>query len=455
MLKPVESVSEPALDVFATTQPSAGIALPALWALGGSVLIHLLGFSGVQNLNTLTLDALPSNQAALGAAVIPVQMVDAPNNMVAVANIAPPAAVLANAMTVQAMNSSAPVQKLKALPLKNAIVETVAVPLPELKAIANEVTQPADKSTAEVATIKPDVVAINTEPALASPVLPPAALAPQIKLLDKNSDKPLEPLSPAPLPLVQPAPATTAPTLAPIAIPAPVLQTKQPVVTAQDSIGAYRLPKLVKASYRAVYQGIPARSTLFWQTKADAQGANYEAQLVSTAMGAEHRYASRGRLADTGITPSWAEEKRPFKSAIAINIEPQNNRAIISSQTGFLPYTAGGQDALGMFLQLGVYVQSQPQWQRAGTAHDFVVYRPNGIKHWRIQSQGIQTVEIAGKQVSTVYLRRIPTDGQADYEDQYHLWLDPAHYGFPVKIRIVGNGDKVTEITMTDWVEEL
>jgi hypothetical protein len=216
----------------------------------------------------------------------------------------------------------------------------------------------------------------------------------------------------------------------------------------------YSLPNQVSVRYETNYQGIAARSELQWKKIGEVGTQRYEASLITSALGMELRYKSVGLIGIKGLAPLAVEEKRPFKSTIATSIEPSNNRVIISSKEGFLPYDPMGHDLVSLIIQLGIYAQSLPQWSLPGIAQDFTVYRPNGIKRWRLQSQGLETIQVRGEMRQVVYIRRIASDGQPDYEDQYHFWLDPQHYGFPVKMRQVDNTGKMTDIVMTDWKEQ-
>lgn len=223
----------------------------------------------------------------------------------------------------------------------------------------------------------------------------------------------------------------------------------------------YRLPTQLRVNYAANARGISGKASLVWRKGREAEtgGASpntYDAELNATVTffkTFQYGLKSSGQLTRSGITPLRIEEKRTNGSTVATTVEPQNNRVIISSQEGFQPYSAGGQDLLGLMLELGVFVQTQPKWATAGTAYDFVVYRPSGIKKWRFQSQGLQMIEVAGQQVQTVHIRRVATDNQPDFEDQQFLWLDPKRYGFPVKMRWVDSKQNVTDINMIEWLE--
>jgi hypothetical protein len=216
----------------------------------------------------------------------------------------------------------------------------------------------------------------------------------------------------------------------------------------------YNLPNQVSVRYETNYQGIPARSELQWKKTGEVGSQRYEASLITSAMGMELLYKSVGLIGIKGLAPLAVEEKRPFKSAIATSIEPSNNRVIISSKAGFLPYDPMGHDLVSLMIQLGIYAQTLPQWSLPGIAQDFTVYRSNGIRRWRLQSQGLDTIAVRGEMRQVVYIRRVALQGQPDYEDQYHFWLDPKHYGFPVKMRLVDNTGKMTDIVMTDWKEQ-
>jgi hypothetical protein len=233
--------------------------------------------------------------------------------------------------------------------------------------------------------------------------------------------------------------------------------TAKPVEPAPSA--TYRLPNQVTLHYEANRSGFQGKSTLSWKKSIDAaaQSTRYEAQLASSATVLfktfEHRFKSTGVINDWGLAPLRVEEKRTNGSTVATTIEPANNRVIISSKEGFLPYDPLAHDLVSLMVQLAILAQTQPSWQQAGTAQDFTVYRPSGIKRWRFQSMGITTITLGARQHQTVYVRRVTPSGEIDYEDQYHFWLDLNRYGFPVKMRLVDSKNNATDITMIDWQE--
>jgi hypothetical protein len=210
--------------------------------------------------------------------------------------------------------------------------------------------------------------------------------------------------------------------------------------------------------YEAHVSGLSGKSVLTWKKTTQAHTQTFEAQLISSATilfkTFEHRYKSSGVINTTGLMPLSVEEKRTSGNTVATTIEPDNKRVIISSKEGFLPYDPLGKDLVSLMLQLSIYTQTQPLWLKAGTAQDFTVYRPSGIKRWRFQSMGMDTIQLKDQLVQAVYIKRVPLSAEPDYEDQHHFWLDPKHYGFPVKMRLVDNKGRSTDIAMTDWQEQ-
>jgi hypothetical protein len=195
---------------------------------------------------------------------------------------------------------------------------------------------------------------------------------------------------------------------------------------------------------------------LTWDTRADAANsaiAPYDASLNIGALFYKSTLKSQGVVTATGIHPRRTEEKVTGRNAIVIATDTVNARVSISGKEGFQPYDANGQDLLTVIAQLGVYVQTQPQWHMAGTEKVFSVYRPSGLKHWRFQSQGVQTVQFNGAAVSTVYVVELPESGAQDTDEKHHFWLDPSRHGFPIKLRKVKKNGDFVELTIKDWQE--
>ncbi len=350
--------------------------------------------------------------------------------------------------------------------LQASLIPATLIESPTLSALTPP-ENPATATTAAAFTIQ------TASPATAPTQTPPLTVAPK-----PASPEPVHrpEQNTAPLPISSDSQALSPTTvaqpnsLAPIDIQTATLTSPGPIVTAPASLtrpttpevaqgSPYRLPNQLTVRFEANSSGVMGKSVLSWKKTSDllTQTTQYDAQLSTTATvffkTFEHRFKSSGVINSLGLAPLNVEEKRTNGSIIATTIEPDKNRAIISSQTGFLPYDPQAHDLVSLMVQLAILAQTQPQWQQAGTAHDFTVYRPSGIKRWRFQSFGLASIVLGEKQLETIYVRRVAIDSQADYESQYHFWLDLNHYGFPVKMRMVDAKNNVTDIQMVDWQE--
>ena len=215
----------------------------------------------------------------------------------------------------------------------------------------------------------------------------------------------------------------------------------------------FKLPSKVRLSYEGRYLGLTAKTVVNWQQKMVDTAVNYETDLRISWLFVSYTQRSRGHVTVAGIKQLGSEEKSTKNAVTAIHFEPQNERVIISTQAGFQPYIAGGQDILGLMFQLAALVQSQPAWATAGTAQDFTVYLRSGVKQWRFLSHGIETLDIDGKPVQTIHVSRVPISAQPEFEDQQHFWLDPARYALPVKIKYVDTRKDSKEVLLSSWEE--
>jgi hypothetical protein len=398
--------------------------MPATWALAASMVLHLLGLTGVFFGGVSVPDKPDDLQDShvIEVALLPAQIIEKPNLTLNVAAkaVTPASKAVLSMQTVAQASSNLPPKPSPRLKSKRSS-EPTPVPAPIIEAVvpANALEPIKDLPAA------PPVLA-NTEP---TPSTIPATAAPTV----------LHPsLTTTQLPQFTPLP--------------PV-----PDITPSASSLNYRLPKQLNVRFEAHARGFIGKSVLQWKKTTDGASNKYEAQLSTTATVLfktfEHRFKSAGMINSAGLAPLNVEEKRTNGSVVATTVEPSNNRVIISSKEGFLPYDPQAHDLVSLMVQLAIYAQVQPQWQQAGTAQDFTVYRPSGIKRWRFQSMGMVNIALGEKPLQTVHIRRVPLGAEPDFEDQFHFWLDLSLYGFPVKIRQIDSKGNVTDISMTDWQE--
>jgi hypothetical protein len=223
-----------------------------------------------------------------------------------------------------------------------------------------------------------------------------------------------------------------------------------------NSLG-FTLPNQLRAQYAGAGKvgkmSLAGNGVIAWQTKNVGDTLHYEASLEIGALFYKSTVNSQGVINAFGIHPLRTEQKNTGKAASTITVDPKNKTATLTGKDGTIPFDAAGQDLLTVIAQLGTYVQTQPQWRVAGEQKTFSVYRPGGLKSWRFQSQGMQTITVNGAAVPTVHIVQIPADGAADKDDQHHFWLDPVRHGFPIKLRKI-KGDDYVELTLKDWQEK-
>jgi hypothetical protein len=428
-------------SLYVRLSPQPPSLKPVIWAVASSVLLHSLAFGVLQVGGFALIDALDASK--------PLQSLTTKNLAV----------TLIESSDLNQQTKSAAAQGLNKTgftwvnmptPAAKAVLKPVAIK-PRVKLPPKPKPPPPAEPTPTLAPATIPAPVAATAPALTSAT--PEAAPPVIESLTKVSD--VVPSNIEPLPAIDTASASSAvDTGASVSVtPQSAEPSSSPGSTTTQG-NTYQLPQQVKIRYETSYQGFPAHSELQWKKTGEVGAQRYEASLTTSAMGMEHQFKSLGIIGIKGLSPLGAEEKRPFKSAIATSVEPSNNRVIISSKEGFLPYDPLGHDIMSLMIQLGIYAASLPEWSKPGIAQDFTVYRPGGIRRWRFQSQGLDTIQVRGEVRQVVYIRRIASDGQPDYEDQYHFWLDPKQYGFPVKMRQVDNKGKATDIVMTDWKEQ-
>jgi outer membrane biosynthesis protein TonB len=404
---------ETAFTAPPSTQPSALKALTLAASL--SLVLHGLSFvaldaSGVRvNVQTDDLDS-----HILEASLVPAHMITAPD------------------ISLQSSTSKSISDPMLTGMTMLSVPKTAPKPAPKSK-----------NTSAPEAVVEPQ----TETPQTSAPIAEPNAVA--------------QPPETAPLPATPEATVVEAKPLSPTvvmpAVAAPSAPAPEPEAIKSKP---YLLPNQLSVRYEANANGFQGKSVLSWKKSTDAQSlvTQYEAQLLSSASilfkTYEHRFKSTGVINSSGLAPLFVEEKRTNGSTISTTVEPDKNRVVISSKEGYLPYDPTAHDLVSLMVQLAIYAQTQPLWHQAGTAQDFTVYRPSGIKRWRFQSFGVTNIILGERQLSTIYVRRVAVGTEPDYESQYHFWLDLNHYGFPVKMRIVDTKNNTTDINMTAWQEQ-
>ncbi len=271
------------------------------------------------------------------------------------------------------------------------------------------------------------------------------------KIPNETQDKPVEPQKPD-----TPAPDTSNESEV---LPHEELARKKETLASaelplKDKAAQFSVANKVQLSYEGAWGGTPVQGILSFQLNK----ADYTASLQLTASTIfktfELKQTAIGVLNIHGFEVFSAQDKAINGRTTAIAVEPSNQRVIISSKEGFLPYSAGGKDLLSLILQLGILSQAQPEWKTKGTQQDFTVYRPSGIKRWRYQSQGLESTQVGANKVETIYIKRVPQSNEPDFEYIHHLWLDPARHGLPLRIKLEDpKSGRTIDLVLNQWEE--
>lgn len=438
-------------------QGTEGQWLPAAWAVGASLAFHVLGFGGLTLGGVSAIDPpeQQENSHILQAGLMPAQLIETSLVSLKADATAPVAFEKTTGFAMQTLPKpvtnkpkSANATSIKPKPAALAATESAAAPPP-----AAAVSSAADTAMPTLTSGKPQGEAM----AQASE---PRTTEPNTIVQAETGSALVAPPKPVAMGLSPSASSVAAPpTSSTSATSQAAAHTVNHAVTPTNSaLPSYRLPNQLKVQFEATVRGFAGKSVLSWKKTTQDGVSRYEAQQLSTVAipfkTFEHRFKSSGVINNLGLAPLNVEEKRPNGSSVATTVEPDKNRVIISSKEGFLPYDPQGHDLVSLMVQLAIYAQSNPKWQQSGTAQDFTVYRPSGIKRWRIQSMGLTNIALADKQVQTIHLRRVPLWAEPDYEDTYHFWLDLNRYGFPVKMRQTDSKGNHTDINLVDWQEQ-
>ena len=217
-------------------------------------------------------------------------------------------------------------------------------------------------------------------------------------------------------------------------------------VAGSKAVAHYTVPTDAVLHYEGKYGGINAKGVLTWQMLGKEYKSNLNISGSVFGFTRDLNFKSEGKLNERGLITVKAEEKAVNGRVVAMHVDEPNKRVAISNVEGFQPHHADGKDLLSLISHLGILVQANPAWTTAGTAQDFHVYRPGGTRSWRYQSQGYDTINIMGKLVKAIYLKRVKVGESADFDNVHHIWLDPARHGTLLQLRLVDNKNHVTEI---------
>jgi hypothetical protein len=181
-----------------------------------------------------------------------------------------------------------------------------------------------------------------------------------------------------------------------------------------------------------------AQAQLDWQQ----DGESYRASMVVSAFGlGERSMASSGRLTGEGLAPTRFLDKS--RSERAAHFQPDKGKITFSANTPDMPWQAGAQDRVSVFVQLASLLAGDPSKYPPGTSVSLYTAGPTGADTWTFVVNAEEALNLPAGEIRAVKLTRKP---QRDYDQTVEVWLAPSTGWLPVRTSITQqNGDFVDQ----------
>ncbi|QEA12639.1 DUF3108 domain-containing protein [Comamonas flocculans] len=180
-----------------------------------------------------------------------------------------------------------------------------------------------------------------------------------------------------------------------------------------------------------------ARGELLWLT--DGQHYSLRQQISALFLGSRAQQ-SEGLVGAGGLQPQhFVDEARKDRSAeldFAAGVAHFSDGA--SPQA---PISAGAQDRMSVFLQLGAMIAAAPADYPPGSELAFETVGARRVDRWVFRVIGPQLLSLPAGETPALKLQRLPQPGDDQVDE---LWLGSALHYLPVRIRLAqGGGDHV------------
>jgi len=181
-----------------------------------------------------------------------------------------------------------------------------------------------------------------------------------------------------------------------------------------------------------------ARTTTGWRIA----GQRYEAHLHMDT--AEFDQSSRGALdPDGALVPDRYEEKRPFHSAEAVQIDWAQERVQFGSAAPTHAPAPGAQDRLSLQFELARLRQRYPERFATGSTHEVSLIGTHDVDPWKFtvaEAESIDTGRGPMRAVRFSARRQVGT-----VEETMDIWLGPDLRWLPIRIRIVDRKQSIID----------
>ena len=274
--------------------------------------------------------------------------------------------------------------------------------------------------------------AVGTPPPSPPPPSKPAATAHNVAASITPPPEPTTPAAPEPIAEAQ-TPNEPSPELAPAPEPKPV-KVRTEHLQAVSTFWRYQVTAESKG--RIFF----AQSTLQWKLEQDQYSAH---AVVSALLLGQRSQTSVGRITSQGLAPErFTDTSRRTRE---ITLDWTQRVAQRDGQTIATPLPDGTQDRLSAIVQLTVQLMNAPTQPVLGQEWTLPVVGFSELESWTFVYLGQAMQDLPAGQFITWHLQRKPRsdDKRGVVVD---LWLAPAHYFVPVRIRYTeANGDFVDQ----------
>ncbi len=201
----------------------------------------------------------------------------------------------------------------------------------------------------------------------------------------------------------------------------------------------------------------PPAGQMEYEVLGEAKGLSYQANAVLDWQRDDKRYrlelalrafllgsriqVSSGTLTPAGLQPARFEDRARRERWLTFEwpAPPEPGRARTHGDISFEGLPIGTQDRLGVFIQLGGWMEAMEPGQR----WRIPVVSPGLLESWTIEVVGRESIAVPAGSFEALHLRRVP-DGAQDL--RVEAWYAPAIAGLPVRIVLLqSNGDRVEQ----------
>lgn len=283
--------------------------------------------------------------------------------------------------------------------------------------------------------VKPPILKKNKPPAQS----PPAQVATEFIASQELESLPTEPASPS-----DPTRETAAPDAPPEAATAPPAAAPDapPASPSQTPVSAMALPASTRLDYKMTgsAKGLSyhANAELVWHNT----GTGYDARMTVSALFLGARsLSSQGQIGPEGLAPKRFTDKS--RNEVAAHFEPDKGQISFSANTPTLPWVAGAQDRVSVFLQLAGMLAGEPGRFEPGSSISLYTVGPRDADTWTFLVEAEEQLALPMGPLRALKLTRQP---RREYDQRVEIWLAPALGYLPVRSKVTQhNGDFVDQ----------